>query len=137
LLVPALLVLPELQDACVIGLNDRGALVAQPVAEVFGAPVVRVFVVSRHGQKLADGLPDVRDRNVVVVDDGVETGSAARVLAAALREQSARRIVLAVPVCSAAQVAPLGELYDDLVALSVAPDGLPLSGHYESFDLLS
>jgi putative phosphoribosyl transferase len=42
--------------------------------------------------------PDVRDRTVLLVDDGLATGSTMRAAVAALRQQGPRRIVVAVPV---------------------------------------
>ena len=45
--------------------------------------------------------PDVRARTVILVDDGLATGSTMRAAAAALRKQQPARIVVAVPVSAA------------------------------------
>ena len=42
--------------------------------------------------------PDVRGKTVILVDDGLATGSTMRAAAAALRKQNPERIVVAVPV---------------------------------------
>ena len=42
--------------------------------------------------------PDLRGRTVILVDDGLATGSTMRAAAAALRQQNPARIVIAVPV---------------------------------------
>src|SRR5438874_6038364 len=44
--------------------------------------------------------PDVRGRTVILVDDGLATGSSMRAAAAALRRQQPARIVVAVPVAA-------------------------------------
>jgi len=44
--------------------------------------------------------PDVKDRIVILIDDGLATGSTMRAAAASLRLQKPRRIVVAVPVSS-------------------------------------
>jgi putative phosphoribosyl transferase len=44
--------------------------------------------------------PDVKDRVVILIDDGLATGSTMRAAAASLRPQKPRRIVVAVPVSS-------------------------------------
>ena len=44
--------------------------------------------------------PDVRGRTVILVDDGLATGSTMRAAAAALRQQQPARIVVAVPVAA-------------------------------------
>lgn len=42
--------------------------------------------------------PDVRGRTVILIDDGLATGSTMRAAVEALREEGARKIVVAVPV---------------------------------------
>lgn len=56
--------------------------------------------LERRAQAYRDNRPppDVKDRVVVLVDDGLATGSTMRAAAAALRPQKPRRIVVAVPV---------------------------------------
>lgn len=44
---------------------------------------------------------EVRDHTVIIVDDGLATGSTMRAAAKALREQQPKRIVVAVPVAAA------------------------------------
>jgi predicted phosphoribosyltransferase len=44
--------------------------------------------------------PDVRGRTVILVDDGLATGSTMRAAAAALRRQQPARIVVAVPIAA-------------------------------------
>ncbi|HYU26607.1 MAG TPA: phosphoribosyltransferase family protein, partial [Thermoanaerobaculia bacterium] len=43
---------------------------------------------------------DVKDKSVVVVDDGLATGSTMRAAVAALRKMEPRRIIIAVPVAA-------------------------------------
>ncbi len=45
--------------------------------------------------------PDVRGRTVILIDDGLATGSTMRAAAAALRKQGPARIVVAVPIGAA------------------------------------
>jgi predicted phosphoribosyltransferase len=56
---------------------------------------------------------------VVVVDDGVATGLTDAAAMRALRHRGARRIVLAVPVCSAAAMELLHEFADTVVTLRI------------------
>ncbi|WP_026118707.1 phosphoribosyltransferase [Nocardiopsis salina] len=75
--------------------------------------------------------PEVRDRDVIVVDDGLATGMSARAALGHLRESGAASLVLAVPVRSP-DAAPT-DLCDRVVAVQV-PDGFRSVGEwYEDF----
>ena len=53
-------------------------------------------------------LPDLSDRDMVLVDDGLATGVTAEAAMQALRSHRPRRLVLAVPVAAPETVARLG-----------------------------
>lgn len=61
--------------------------------------------------------PDVRDRVVILVDDGIATGGTTRAAIKAMRKRGAQHIVLAVPVAAPETVAQLHREVDDLVCL--------------------
>jgi len=58
---------------------------------------------------------DVRDRVVILIDDGLATGSSMRAAIAALRRQQPARIVAAVPVGAAETCAELDDMADETV----------------------
>jgi predicted phosphoribosyltransferase len=60
-------------------------------------------------------LPDVGGRTVILVDDGLATGSTMRAAVAALRQQGPARIVVAVPVGAAETCAELRTEADEVV----------------------
>ncbi len=59
--------------------------------------------------------PDVHDRTVILVDDGLATGSTMRAAVAALRQLGPARIIVAVPVASADTCAELREQVDEVI----------------------
>jgi putative phosphoribosyl transferase len=64
---------------------------------------------------------EIADRCVVIVDDGIATGSTARAACEVARSQGARRVVLAAPVVSRLALASLRVSCDDLLFVA-APD---------------
>ena len=82
------------------------------------------------GHRPAVGLAG---RTVVVVDDGLATGSTARAAVEVARAHGARRVVLAVPVAPADTVRALGAVADEVVCLET-PAGFSAVGQwYEDF----
>ena len=70
---------------------------------------------------------EIRDRSVVVVDDGLATGGTARAALRALRGRGAAALILAVPVAAADAVARL-RAEADRVVVAVVPDTLSSVG---------
>jgi len=60
---------------------------------------------------------DVRDRTVILVDDGIATGSTARAAIAALRARHPGRLVMAAPVAAGHTIAELGAVADEVVVV--------------------
>lgn len=59
--------------------------------------------------------PSLRDRTVILVDDGLATGATMRAAIVAVRAQGPARLIVAAPVAAAETVALLRPLVDDLV----------------------
>jgi predicted phosphoribosyltransferase len=65
--------------------------------------------------------PDVRGRTVILVDDGLATGSTMLVAIRALRLQQPARIVVAVPTAAPAICAEIGREADEIIC-AITPD---------------
>jgi predicted phosphoribosyltransferase len=95
--------------------------------------------VERRLKLLRGGLPspEMRDRTVILVDDGLATGVTAMAAVAAIREYEPRKIVLAVPVCAAQTAETMDREVDGFVSLE-APASLQAIGFwYENFEQVS
>ncbi len=78
-------------------------------------------------------MPDVRGRTVILVDDGLATGSMMKAAVRALREQRAGWIVVAVPVSAADTCVDLGDEVDEIVC-AITPQPVHSVGlWYEDF----
>lgn len=81
--------------------------------------------------------PRVRDRTVILVDDGLATGVTARAAIVALRERGPRRLILAVPVCAAQTAEVIRPEVDELVSLQTPSDLYAIGLWYEDFEQVS
>ena len=59
--------------------------------------------------------PNLRGKKVILVDDGLATGSTMRSAAAAIKQQSPARLVVAVPVAARSTCEELGQVVDQVV----------------------
>jgi len=80
------------------------------------------------------GVAALRDRPLLVVDDGVATGLTVRAALASLRQGQPRRLVLAVPVIDGAVATSLQPALDGLVALARVRGLRSVGGCYRHFD---
>jgi predicted phosphoribosyltransferase len=72
-------------------------------------------------------------RPVVVVDDGLATGSTMRAALAAVRRQRPARLTVAVPVAAPSVCARIAAEVDDVVCLWAPPDLIAVGQAYEDF----
>jgi putative phosphoribosyl transferase len=82
-------------------------------------------------------LPEFAGRTLIVVDDGLATGSTMRAAIRALRQSQAGRIVVAVPVAAAETVQRLRGEADSVICLSAPFDFRAVSMWYDDFSQTS
>jgi putative phosphoribosyl transferase len=76
---------------------------------------------------------DVSNRTVVLVDDGIATGSTIKAAIAALKKQKAGRIVVAVPVAPASTIDELKTEVDEVICVSTPEFFYAISLWYDEF----
>lgn len=85
----------------------------------------------------ADDLPDLKGKTVVLVDDGLATGSTAIAAAKALRAAGAERLVLGLPVAPEESVAKIEQYVDEVVCLDIPPVFYSVGQFYQDFEQVS
>ena len=75
-------------------------------------------------------------RDCIIIDDGVATGSTARVAVRAVRQQGARQVILAIPLAPRDVVESLAQETDQLICLRTPEPFLAVSLHYRHFGQL-
>jgi putative phosphoribosyl transferase len=83
------------------------------------------------------GLPQIEGQTVILIDDGIATGSTMRVAAAAVRQKGPKRLVIAAPVAAPSTLARLAPEADEIVCVSRPEDLEAISQFYEDFRQVS
>jgi predicted phosphoribosyltransferase len=77
--------------------------------------------------------PDVQGRIVILVDDGIATGSTMKAAIEALRQLETSRVVVAVPTAALSTVREMRQDVDDLVAVMTPADFSGVGQWYQDF----
>ncbi|HET7900139.1 MAG TPA: phosphoribosyltransferase family protein [Candidatus Nanopelagicales bacterium] len=131
----AALLSPDVRgDALLVCIGAGGQVTGRAVAEALGAEVVPVPTArDDSGVRVDLSALQIAGRDVVVIDDGVESGTAAIAAGAAIRGAGATRVVLAVPVCPRDAEPALRREYDDVIAVTKPLERISLHEHYDTF----
>jgi predicted phosphoribosyltransferase len=122
----------------VLNLNVIDALGVSPAAveSVAGRELLEL----ERQQRIYRGqtpLPDLAGRTIIVVDDGLATGSTMRAAVGALRQSNPARIIVAAPVAAAETARRLREEADAVVCMDAPRDFHAVSTWYEDFSQTS
>jgi len=83
------------------------------------------------------GPLEVREKSVILVDDGIATGATIRAAIASLRQRGARRIVVASPVAPESVVISLSNVAEEIVCVLKPKDFGGVGWWYEDFSQTS
>jgi len=117
-------------------LNQRVIASLEIPEAAIGAAVAREQAeLARREQLYRQGrsMPAIRGRTVILVDDGIATGSTVRAAIGVLRHHRARRIVVATPTISAATCREMRDEADEIVAVLSPEEFYGVGQFYEDF----
>jgi len=111
-------------------------ITTQQLASVEAAERVEI---QRRAARYRDGRSPVPldGRVVVIVDDGIATGSTARAAIQIARDRGAARVVLAAPVAAAETARELASLVDELVCVATPEHFVAVGQFYRDFSQVS
>jgi putative phosphoribosyl transferase len=136
------------QPELAMGAIGEGVRVLNPdVLRSVHADEATIAAVERHeraelaarAERFRSGRPrvDITGRTVVIVDDGIATGSTVRAALAVARAQGATRVVLAVPVAPRRTCLELASEADDVVCLEQPEPFVAVGQFYRDFSQTS
>jgi len=111
------------------------AVLPDAVSAIEEATAREELEVKRREQLFRTGRPplDVRERIVILVDDGLATGATMRAAIAALGERGTRRIVVAVPVGAPETCQQLATEVDEMVCVISPAEFHAVGQFYDDF----
>jgi len=80
---------------------------------------------------------DIKDKTVIVVDDGIATGASVRAALIGLKKKGAGKIILAVPVAAADSLKSLSKEVDETICLYSPEDFMAVGQFYQKFEQTS
>ena len=140
---------PELAAGAIVDGDDPQLVLNEEIVELYKVP--KSYIDQRVKQKLAEieqrrklyrpGKPpiDVTDCTVIVVDDGIATGSTVRAALKALRNKNVRKLILAVPVAPSDTLAKLKQdnAADEIICLETPYPFMAVGNCYLRFGQVS
>ncbi len=92
----------------------------------------------REKKFLPQGYPDIKDREVIIIDDGVATGYTAIASAGFAKKRKAKRVIIAVPVCPKDSINKFKDHADEFVCYHPSSDlSFAVGMFYRDFHQLS
>jgi len=78
--------------------------------------------------------PDVKNKNIFVIDDGIATGYTALVAGKYLKNLGAKKVILAIPVCPEGSIEKVKKVYDELICPSIIKSySFAVGSYYDDF----
>lgn len=90
----------------------------------------RRIILYREGRS----LPDLKDKIVILVDDGIATGVTAKIAASFIRAQGAKEVVLAIPICATQSASDIRKRGVEVVAVSESSRLMSIGQYYYYFN---
>ncbi|HKJ34855.1 MAG TPA: phosphoribosyltransferase [Balneolales bacterium] len=91
--------------------------------------------IDRRVEELRKGqsLPDIKDKTVILVDDGIATGATLFASIACCKNKMAKKIIVAAPVSGRDVIDALEDMVDEVIVLEIPDQYFAVSQGYEHF----
>jgi putative phosphoribosyl transferase len=111
--------------------------IPQSVIEAVTAEEIRELARRERAFRGDRPSPQVRGRDIILVDDGLATGSTMHAAVTALKQQDPERIVVAVPVASSEACDEFKSEVDEVICLRTPASFYAVGLWYETFPQLT
>ncbi|AZV57578.1 phosphoribosyltransferase [Clostridium sp. AWRP] len=81
-----------------------------------------------------ESFPYVKNRTVIIIDDGIATGFTIQAAIKSIKKHAAKKIILAVPVAPRDTISLLKEIVDEVICLFIPDEFYAVGLHYKNFE---
>lgn len=81
-----------------------------------------------------ENFPEVKDKTVLIIDDGIATGFTILAAIKSIKKHGANKIILAVPVAPRDTIVNLETIVDDVICLLIPDEFYAVGLHYKNFE---
>jgi len=123
LIVVKKLPMPDQPEAGIGAISETGEIVFQPQAKFYNKETVDKILAQQKKEietririlRSGRGLPDLENRTVILVDDGIAMGSTMEVAIKTVKKKKTARIIVAVPITGPRQVQKFKSIVDEFI----------------------
>ncbi len=80
-----------------------------------------------------ESYPDVKNKIVIIIDDGIATGFTIQAAIESIRKHEPKKIVLAIPVAPKDTITQLEKIVDEIICLYIPNEFYAVGLHYKNF----
>lgn len=79
-------------------------------------------------------FPEVKDKTVIIIDDGIATGFTILAAIKSIKKHGAKKIILAIPIAPYGTVSHLESFVDEIICLLIPHEFYAVGMHYKNFE---
>ena len=81
-----------------------------------------------------ENFPHVKNKTVILIDDGIATGFTIQAAIKSIRKHDAKKIILAIPVAPQDAISLLEKIVDEVICLFIPDEFYAVGSYYKSFE---
>ncbi len=120
------------KNLVVLAISRGGIAVGRQIASFLNCSF-EVFINEKNSASQTRSQPDLKDKIVIVSDDGAATGATMTLAVGIIWQQCPKKIIVAVPVLSRDGLKKIEAVADEVVYLEAPDPFFALSQFYEDF----
>ena len=141
LIIVRKLPMPDNPEAGIGAVSETGEIFWHPQAKIYSQEIIKKILAEQKKEierrikvlRKGEGLPKLKDKIVILIDDGLAMGSTMRAAIKTVKKEQTEKVVVAVPVAGKEILEVIKKLADEVVCLEVPPFFQAVAQVYENW----